>query len=154
MVWHAAIPAVSVLSLLFPKLTEIKPFCCAFVTSCLEKSPSGPIKINEEQFFNLKSLRAFLFWSKQFAINLFFWECSIEVNSFKEIAGFNLGIYALADCLIAAIIILFKRSFLIVLRSDLWQIIGVISFTPISVAFSKNHSSRSMFFVGAIAIWV
>ena len=48
-------------------------------------------------------------------------------------------------------IILSQRSRLIFFLSDLEQIIGVISFIPISVAFSKNHSNLFMFFVGAIA---
>ena len=35
--------------------------------------------------------------------------------------------------------------------SECSQIIGVISSIPISVAFSRNHSKRSIFFVGAMA---
>ena len=46
MVWQATMPAVSVLSLLFPKDIGMKSFLIANSTSSLEKSPSGPIKIN------------------------------------------------------------------------------------------------------------
>jgi len=46
---------------------------------------------------------------------------------------------------------LFQRSSLNFFRSEFLQTRGIKSVKPISIAFSKNHSIRSLFFVGAIA---
>lgn len=51
----------------------------------------------------------------------------------------------------AEISILLRRSFLMTFRSDRAHLIGLIWSIPISVAFSRNHSSLAIFFVGAIA---
>jgi hypothetical protein len=59
------------------------------------------------------------------------------LKSFKEIASFNLGRYNSLDCFMAAKIIL-SNLLLITFRSERSHIIGVISWIPISVAFSKT----------------
>src|SRR6185503_15442325 len=73
-------------------------------------------------------------------------------NWLKLTGSFKTGWYALTDCLMADVIILLSRSVFSSLRSERWQITGVIASIPISVAFSTNHSMRSIFLVGATAI--
>ena len=50
------------------------------------------------------------------------------------------GIAALSDCLVAESTSRRRRSVLRTLRSDRSPITGAITSTPISVAFSTNHS--------------
>ena len=66
--------------------------------------------------------------------------------------GFNIGKWNCWDCFRAAMMILFKRSCFMTFLSEWSHKRGVICCTPISVAFSKNHSNRLIFFVGAIAM--
>ena len=49
--------------------------------------------------------------------------------------------------------IFLQRSGLKTLLSERSPMIGVITSTPSSVAFSQNHSKRSMFLVGQTAIF-
>ena len=65
---------------------------------------------------------------------------------------FNIGSLYCKDCFIAESSNLVALSWLNLFLSELSEIIGVISETPISVAFSKNHSNRSVFFVNEIPI--
>ena len=66
--------------------------------------------------------------------------------------GFRIGKYAFNDCLAAETMIFSSLSGLMIFRSENRQMTGVISSIPISVHFSINHSSRSMFLVGAMAM--
>ena len=74
------------------------------------------------------------------------------MNLLKSVISFSFGRRALSDCLIAEIRIFPIRSFLITLRSENRQLRNVSSSNPISVAFSANHSLRSIFLVGAMAM--
>ena len=62
------------------------------------------------------------------------------------------GMAALSDCFVADRASRLSRSVLRALRSERSPITGAITSTPISVAFSTNHSKRSMFLVGQTAI--
>ena len=70
----------------------------------------------------------------------------------NSIISFNFGSRALRDCLMADTRIFSIRSVLMTLRSEKRQLRKVSSSKPISVAFSANHSLRSIFFVGAMAM--
>ena len=54
----------------------------------------------------------------------------------------------MAEIIILLDLLIFKFVF-----SECCEIIGVISATPSSVTFSKNHSKRSVFFVKEIPIF-
>ena len=75
------------------------------------------------------------------------------MNLLKSVISFSWGRRALSDCLMAETRILEMRSVLMTFRSEKRQFRNVSSSNPISVAFSTNHSIRSMFLVGAMAIW-
>src|SRR6188474_997836 len=64
----------------------------------------------------------------------------------------NSGNQHCCDCNIALTQIWFILSYRNFCFSVLSQISGIISETPISVAFSKNHSNRLVFFNKEIAI--
>ena len=74
------------------------------------------------------------------------------MNLLKSVISFSRGKRAFNDCLMADTNILAIRSVLIILRSEKRQFRKVSSSKPISVAFSANHSVRSIFLVGAIAM--
>ena len=62
------------------------------------------------------------------------------------------GTVPLSDCFAADSTSLLSLSVLSILRSERSPITGATTSTPISVAFSTNHSKRSMFLVGQTAI--
>ena len=68
-VWHATIPAVSALNLVFPKLTFLKFSSLQLSTSFSVKSPSGPIKIKESDLGFINLNKGFFAESLQCAIN-------------------------------------------------------------------------------------
>src|SRR3712207_2347795 len=76
------------------------------------------------------------------------------MNLSNSIISLSFGRYALSDCFIADTKIFSMRSVLMTFRSEKRQQRKESWSIPISVAFSANHSFRSMFLVGAIAIWI
>jgi len=149
----ATTAAVSVRKRCLPSEIGLKPFCSAKLISSSEKSPSGPIKISVSRSFFTKLPRYSLSPNDelQWAINLSPSK-GIVKTCFRGVRSWSVGWYAFSDCLTAAVITFYSLSCLICRRS-LWKLsIGYISETPTSVAFSKNHSKRSIIFVGATAI--
>lgn len=118
--------------------------------SSVEKSPSGPISI----VVSVRGARV----SKRYVF-LPFAQCAMKkpnleaAKSWNVVIGLRIGSNACLLCFAAEMMILFRRSGLIVFRSEKRHVRGVISSIPISTAFSMNHSKRSMFFVGATAMW-
>src|SRR3989338_7292246 len=74
------------------------------------------------------------------------------MKSLKLCNSLIFGKVAFNDCFIAATAVLIRRSVFKFFRSECSHKMGVISLMPISVHFSINHSNRSLFFVGAMAM--
>lgn len=125
-------------------------FSMASEISSVEKSPSGPMRIVVAECGFRTSNRYDFCPSAQWAMNT---PESLVESLAKGVNGLRMGRRACLLCFAAEIMILLRRSVLTVFRSENRQSRGVISSTPISTAFSINHSKRSMFFVGATAIW-
>lgn len=87
------------------------------------------------------------------------WQCAISLspplhcstNLSNSTISLSSGTLAFRLCFAADTNIFSTRSGFITLRSEYRHTIGVNVSKPISVAFSTNHSKRSMFFVGATA---
>ena len=75
----------------------------------------------------------------------------MEITSENSSISLMIGRQAFSDCFIADIAILFILLKLIFFLSEFEHLINEISSTPISIAFSTNHSILDRFFVGAIA---
>ena len=73
---------------------------------------------------------------------------SIWRKSFTLSGSHTAGIRALSDCLVADRAMRCARSVLYTRRSERSPMSGTRSSTPSSVAFSTNHSKRSLFLVG------
>ena len=83
-------PAVSVRSLLSPKVIGVNLCCIAFSISDFEKSPSGPIKIMAFYLGCSVGFSGFLSVFSQCAMNKLLSE-SFFIKSEKLIKGFNIG---------------------------------------------------------------
>ena len=142
--------AVSVRRRAAPRPVPIKPFVDASPTSSGLKSPSGPMATTMSFDGSTNALRCGSGSAAHHAIN-FCASVALDTNFEKGVRSFSRGNCARSDCFIADTSIFSSLSVLILSRSERWQSRGVISSTPISVAFSRNHSKRSICLVGATA---
>ena len=78
--------------------------------------------------------------------------CSFWINVANLTGGCICGFQRRWDCFIAATRTFSHRCSLNFFRSEWVQIKGINSVIPISTAFSKNHSIRSLLLVGAMAM--
>jgi len=137
------------------------PFLRASSTSAGEKSPSGPIRTIARFLPATGSRLSMIVVSSRFSPSLQ-WPISLAPSkaetaslfrNFESSTGsFSLGSTDFSDCLSADIITLSPLSVLKMRLSECSPITGVISSTPNSTAFSRNHSYLSRFLVGATAM--
>ena len=151
-VWHATKAAVSVRRRLGPSEMGSNPQAWARRISSGLKSPSGPIRTNAFSPGRQACCKSGFSPSSQWAMNLRPSK-GRRTNSVKPTMPSSCGRVAFCDCFMALIRIFSKRAGLTSLRSEKRQLRQVMASMPISVAFSTNHSVRSMFLVGAIAMW-
>ena len=143
-------PAVSVRRRAVPSPTPVKPCCWARATSSGEKSPSGPMAIR----VLWPAVNVVRRWGRGDAAHqaIRFWFSEAETTSWRKgTRPWSCGSQARSDCFIADTSTFSSRSSRTVSRSDRWQWSRVMSSTPISVAFSRHHSRRSICLVGAMA---
>lgn len=153
--------AVSVLSRAGPSDRGVYPACIAVWISFGEKSPSGPIIIvtsaGRGVFSGIMELIWLLMWSgSQKAIYFNSWQFGLPavwaMTSANPVSSSTCGRTLLSDCLAAERTIFLALSVFRTFLSEWSHRSGVILSTPISVAFSRNHSNLSIFFVGATHI--
>lgn len=145
----ACTAAVSVRSLLSPKVSGIKDASVASLISSSEKSPSGPMSKSRDDACII-SLIDFL--SPLLQCAMAFTSAVWFIILLNGVILLSFGLRLLLLCFIPEIRIFSQRSMFRCLRSLCLHNRGVISSTPNSAAFSRNHSKRSIALVGAMAI--
>ena len=149
-------PAVSVLKRRSPRWTGVAPAACNHSTSSAEKSPSGPTASQASARLDCQFGQATLpgtldnMLSQWATAPSMAFKCGCRSNtSSRGQASCSKGIQGLWHCLVADTTTLDQRTCLSVRRSLRRVHTGTISLTPNSVAFSINHSNRSVCLVGA-----